>query len=236
MLRGGVWVWVWVHGGQPCAPPQAEPAACCSSKLPHACSPGWTPTPGLVRSQHSLVSPPPPPPLLPQGGDPTGTGKGGRSIYPSASGKFPDELADQLKHNKRGVVSMANSGPNTNASQFFLTYKAHPHLNGGWAQWGVAVGGGCRGWAGGWRRQGWASVLLPLVGCAWHVQQAQGASHWRPTQHTRFPAGSPTPHAATSPAPSPAVCPPPPPLNPPLPCPPAPLPLPLQASTPFLGR
>ncbi|KAK9822872.1 hypothetical protein WJX81_007963 [Elliptochloris bilobata] len=65
-----------------------------------------------------------------QGGDPTGTGKAGKSIYATANGKFPDELVETLKHSKRGVVSMANSGPNTNSSQFFITYKAHAHLNG----------------------------------------------------------------------------------------------------------
>ncbi|KAL3159109.1 hypothetical protein ABBQ32_011106 [Trebouxia sp. C0010 RCD-2024] len=65
-----------------------------------------------------------------QGGDPTGTGKGGKSIFPSPNGKFPDEITDTLKHTKRGIVSMANSGPNTNGSQFFITYNKHPHLNG----------------------------------------------------------------------------------------------------------
>ena len=65
-----------------------------------------------------------------QGGDPTGTGKGGKSIYPTPNGKFPDEIVDALKHTKRGIVSMANSGPNTNGSQFFITYNKHPHLNG----------------------------------------------------------------------------------------------------------
>lgn len=61
-----------------------------------------------------------------QGGDPTGTGKGGESIW---GGKFADEFAFALKHDSRGVVSMANSGPNTNAAQFFITYKAAAHLN-----------------------------------------------------------------------------------------------------------
>ncbi|KAI3426947.1 hypothetical protein D9Q98_006891 [Chlorella vulgaris] len=76
-----------------------------------------------------------------QGGDPTGTGKGGRSIYSTANGKFPDELVDHLKHNKRGILSMANSGPNTNGSQFFITYKAHPHLNGKYTIFGQVIDG-----------------------------------------------------------------------------------------------
>lgn len=45
-----------------------------------------------------------------QGGDPTGTGKGGQSIY---GGYFPDEIVETLKHDSRGIVSMANRGPNT---------------------------------------------------------------------------------------------------------------------------
>ena len=65
-----------------------------------------------------------------QGGDPTGTGKGGKSIYNTPTGKFADEIVDTLKHSRRGIVSMANSGPNSNGSQFFITYRAHPHLNG----------------------------------------------------------------------------------------------------------
>ncbi|GIL90944.1 hypothetical protein Vretifemale_18640 [Volvox reticuliferus] len=76
-----------------------------------------------------------------QGGDPTGTGKGGRSIYPTPSGKFPDEINDSLKHTKRGILSMANSGPNTNGSQFFITYKAHAHLNGKYTVFGQVIDG-----------------------------------------------------------------------------------------------
>jgi peptidyl-prolyl cis-trans isomerase-like 1 len=49
-----------------------------------------------------------------QGGDPTGTGRGGESIY---GGKFEDELKSELRHTGAGILSMANSGPNTNGSQ-----------------------------------------------------------------------------------------------------------------------
>lgn len=62
-----------------------------------------------------------------QGGDPSGTGKQGQSIW----GKnFEDELLSPLKHDSRGVVSMANKGKNTNSSQFFITYRKTPHLDG----------------------------------------------------------------------------------------------------------
>eukprot|EP00741_Cyanophora_paradoxa_P004215 tig00000789_g4093.t1 len=73
-----------------------------------------------------------------QGGDPTGTGKGGESIY---GHKFADEFNDQLKHNARGVLSMANSGPNTNGSQFFFTYGKHPHLNNNYTIFGRVIHG-----------------------------------------------------------------------------------------------
>ncbi|XP_065226947.1 peptidyl-prolyl cis-trans isomerase-like 3 [Planococcus citri] len=61
-----------------------------------------------------------------QTGDPTNTGKGGTSIWGK---KFADEFKENLKHNERGVVSMANNGPNTNGSQFFITYAAHANLD-----------------------------------------------------------------------------------------------------------
>jgi peptidyl-prolyl cis-trans isomerase-like protein 2 len=61
-----------------------------------------------------------------QGGDPTGTGRGGQSIW----GKpFEDEFEGPERHNARGVLSMANKGKNTNTSQFFITYRAVPHLD-----------------------------------------------------------------------------------------------------------
>ncbi|KAL5343199.1 hypothetical protein BJX70DRAFT_385703 [Aspergillus crustosus] len=61
-----------------------------------------------------------------QGGDPTGTGRGGESIW----GKyFNDEFDGPLKHDSRGTLSMANKGKNTNSSQFFIAYRALPHLN-----------------------------------------------------------------------------------------------------------
>ncbi|XP_050053831.1 peptidyl-prolyl cis-trans isomerase-like 3 [Aphis gossypii] len=61
-----------------------------------------------------------------QTGDPTHTGKGGSSIW---GRKFEDEFKENLKHKERGTISMANNGPNTNGSQFFITYAAQPNLD-----------------------------------------------------------------------------------------------------------
>ena len=73
-----------------------------------------------------------------QFGDPTGTGRGGEGAFER---KFDDEIVASLKHDDRGVLSMANSGANTNGSQFFITFAACPHLDGKHTVFGHVVGG-----------------------------------------------------------------------------------------------
>ncbi|XP_042899434.1 peptidyl-prolyl cis-trans isomerase-like 3 isoform X1 [Parasteatoda tepidariorum] len=73
-----------------------------------------------------------------QTGDPTGTGKGGLSIWGK---KFEDELKDELKHSTRGMISMASSGPNTNGSQFFITYSRQPQLDMKYTLFGKVIDG-----------------------------------------------------------------------------------------------
>ena len=73
-----------------------------------------------------------------QGGDPTGTGRGGASFW---GGKFEDEIVSDLKHDTPGILSMANAGPNTNGSQFFITLVATPWLDGKHTVFGKVING-----------------------------------------------------------------------------------------------
>ncbi len=70
-----------------------------------------------------------------QGGDPTGTGRGGPGY------RFADECDPRARHDKAGVLSMANAGPNTNGSQFFVTLAPTPHLDGRHTVFGEVIEG-----------------------------------------------------------------------------------------------
>lgn len=71
--------------------------------------------------------------FMAQGGDPVGDGSGGPGY------QFEDEIA--LRLNQEGILAMANSGPHTNGSQFFITHQAVPHLNGGHTVFGLVHAG-----------------------------------------------------------------------------------------------
>jgi len=70
-----------------------------------------------------------------QGGDPTGTGRGGPGYV------FDDELKGNPLMHEKGALSMANAGPNTNGSQFFITFSPQPHLNGKHTVFGKVAAG-----------------------------------------------------------------------------------------------
>ncbi|HPE85511.1 MAG: peptidylprolyl isomerase [Chlamydiia bacterium] len=73
-----------------------------------------------------------------QGGDPTATGAGGESSFGK---EFKDEISSAVRFTEPGLLAMANRGPNTNGSQFFITTKSTPHLNGNHTIFGKVVKG-----------------------------------------------------------------------------------------------
>jgi cyclophilin family peptidyl-prolyl cis-trans isomerase len=73
-----------------------------------------------------------------QGGDPTGTGRGGQSLWGKA---FEDEFSPKYRFDRKGLLAMANAGPKTNGSQFFITLVPTPHLNNKHTIFGEVISG-----------------------------------------------------------------------------------------------
>ena len=73
-----------------------------------------------------------------QGGDPTGTGRGGKSLWGKS---FGDEVSRAVTFNDKGILAMANAGPNTNGSQFFITCAKTPWLNNNHTIFGKVIAG-----------------------------------------------------------------------------------------------
>jgi len=100
----------------------------CENFLKHCASGYYDGTPFHRSIRHFMV----------QGGDPLGTGTGGQSIW---GAPFKDEFKPQYSHTGRGVLAMANSGPDSNKSQFYITYRSAKHLDGKHTIFGKLVGG-----------------------------------------------------------------------------------------------